>query len=129
MDMKSKEILVPVGAPAPVGPYSPAVRCGDLLFCSGQIPLDPGTGTLAGTDIQAQTGQVLRNIEALLRSAGLGFQNVVKSTVFMTDLGEFAQMNEVYGQCFAKDPPARSTVQVTALPRGAKVEIEVIAHF
>jgi len=127
--MSSKKIIRPVNAAPPVGPYSHAVRVGDLLFCSGQIPLDPATGQLVPGEVVAQTQQVLANLRAILVSEGLDFSRVVKSTVFLTDLADFAAMNEVYARHFPADPPARSTVQVTALPRGARVEIEVIAHY
>jgi 2-iminobutanoate/2-iminopropanoate deaminase len=113
-------------APAPIGPYSPALRVGNLLFLSGQIPLT-AEGTMAGPDISAQTEQVLRNIEALLRAAGAGFEHVVRTTVFLADLNEFGDMNAVYGRFMATPPPARSTVQVSRLPRDARVEIDVIA--
>jgi 2-iminobutanoate/2-iminopropanoate deaminase len=127
--MARKTIITPADAPAQVGPYSPAVRLGDLLFCSGQIPLDPATGQLVAGDIRAQTERVLQNLQTLLAGAGLTFAHVVKTTVYMTDLGEFAAMNEAYARHFPTEPPARSTVQVAALPRGARVEIEVVAHF
>jgi len=125
----AKQIIKPGRAPAPVGPYNLAVRAGDLLFCAGQIPLDPATGQLVPGDIRAQTERVLENIRLILEDAGLSFQNVVKSTVFMTNLADFAVMNGVYATFFPADAPARSTVQVAALPRGAAVEIEVIAHY
>jgi len=102
---------------------------GDLLFCAGQIPIDPATGHLIVGDIKAQTGRVLLNIQAILDDQKLAFANVVKTTVFMTDLGNFAAMNEVYAKFFTDHFPARSTVQVAALPKGASVEIEVVAHF
>lgn len=125
----TKTIIKPVkGAPA-VGPYNHAVRVGDLLFCAGQIPLDPATGQLVPGDIKAQTQRVLENVKCILDDQGLTFANVVKSTVFLTNLAEFAGMNEVYSQYFTGDFPARSTIQVAALPRAASVEIEVIAHF
>ncbi len=124
-----KQIIRPAKAAAPVGPYNHAVRLGSLLFCSGQIPLDPATGQLVPGDIRAQTERVLENIRLILEDQGLGFANVVKSTVFMTNLAEFAAMNEVYSRCFSADYPARSTVQVAALPRGAAVEIEIIAAY
>jgi 2-iminobutanoate/2-iminopropanoate deaminase len=127
--MSTKTIIRPAGGAPPVGPYSHAVRVGDLLFCAGQIPLDPATGNLVAGDIRAQTERVLLNIQAILGSEGLTWTNVVKTTVFLVDLGEFAAMNEVYARCFTGDYPARSTVQVAALPRGARVEIEVIAHY
>lgn len=123
-----KKIVNTKEAPAAVGPYSQAVRAGGFLFCAGQIPLDPTTGSIVGNDIKTQTEQVLKNIGAILKAEGLSFDNVVKTTVFMVDLSEFAQMNEVYAKYFSPPYPARSTVQVAALPRGAKVEIEVIAH-
>lgn len=124
-----KTVIRPARAAAPVGPYNHAVRCGDLLFCSGQIPLDPATGQLVPGDIRAQTERVLENIRILLEDQGLTFGQVVKATVFMTDLGAFAAMNEVYQRYFTADAPARSTVQVAALPRGAQVEIEVVATY
>jgi len=127
--MPKKQIIKPAKSPAAVGPYNHAVRIGDLLFCAGQIPLEPATGNLVSGDIKVQTERVLENVKALLEDQKLGFANVVKSTVFMTDLADFAGMNEVYAQYFTNDFPARSTVQVAALPKGANVEIEVIAHF
>ena len=127
--MSTKQLIKPAGAAAPVGPYNHAVRVSDLLFCSGQIPLEPTTGQLVNGDIKAQTERVLENIKILLTDQKLSFSNVVKATVFMTNLGDFAAMNEVYGKYFTSDFPARSTVQVAALPRGASVEIEVIAHY
>ncbi|MBK9139385.1 MAG: RidA family protein [Verrucomicrobia bacterium] len=127
--MTTKTIIRPAGTPPPVGPYSHAVRVGDLLFCSGQIPLDPATGQLVEGDARAQTERVLENIKAILAHENLGLDRVVKTTVFLTDLADFAFMNEVYGRYFPRDFPARSTIQVAGLPRGAKVEIEVIAHY
>lgn len=124
----TKQIIKPAKSPAPVGPYNHAVRVGDLLFCSGQIPLD-ATGNLIAGDIQSETEQVLKNVQAILEDQGLSFANVVKSTVFMTNLGDFAAMNEAYARYFTSNYPARSTIQVAALPKGARVEIEVIAHF
>ena len=127
--MPTKTIIKPPQSPAAVGPYNHAVRVGDLLFCAGQIPIEPSTGNLIAGDIRAQTERVLENVKAILDSQKLGFQNVVKSTVFMVNLGDFAAMNEVYARYFTTDFPARSTIQVAALPKGAQVEIEVIAHF
>jgi 2-iminobutanoate/2-iminopropanoate deaminase len=124
----TKQIIKPKGSPAPVGPYNHAVRVGDLLFCSGQIPLD-AQGNLVTGDVRAQTERVLENVKAILTDQGLTFANVVKSTVFMTNLADFAAMNEVYARYFTSEFPARSTIQVAALPRGAAVEIEVIAHY
>src|SRR5579862_1324464 len=141
--MATKIIIKPAKSPAAVGPYNHAVRTGDLLFCAGQIPIDPATGNLiagdikvqtdrdiAGNqDIKVQTDRVLQNVKAILDDQKLTFANVVKSTVFMTNLADFVGMNEVYAKYFTGDCPARSTVQVAALPKGANVEIEVIAHF
>ena len=115
-------------APKAIGPYSQAAIAGDLIFTSGQIPLDPQTQQMVTGDIRAQTERVMENLAAVLEAAGVGFQNVVKSTIFVADLGDFATVNEVYGRRFPKDPPARSTVQVAALPKGARVEIELIAR-
>jgi 2-iminobutanoate/2-iminopropanoate deaminase len=114
-------------APAAIGPYSQGMRTGRFLFCSGQIALDPKSGEIVSGDITTQTRRVMDNIAALLRTAGLTFDHVVKTTIFLTDLGDFQTVNEIYGSYFKQDPPARSTVQVSALPRGAHVEIEVIA--
>ncbi len=125
----TKTIIKPAKAAPAVGPYNHAVRVGDLLFCAGQIPLDPATGQLVLGDIKAQTQRVLENVKCILDDQGLTFANVVKSTVFLTNLAEFGGMNEVYSQYFTSDFPARSTIQVAALPRAASVEIEVIAHF
>ena len=125
----TKTIIKPAkGAPA-VGPYNHAVRVGDLLFCAGPIPIDPATGQLVPGDIKDQTCRVLENVKCILDDQGLTFANVVKSTVFLTNLADFAGMNEIYSQYFTSDFPARSTIQVAALPRAASVEIEVIAHF
>jgi 2-iminobutanoate/2-iminopropanoate deaminase len=115
------------GAPKAIGPYSPALRLDNLLFISGQIPIDPATGTLVGGDISAQTDRVMRNIAALLEAAGLGFEHVVRTTVFLADIDEFAAMNECYARFVSDPPPARSTVQVARLPRDVKVEIDAIA--
>lgn len=110
-------------------PYSPGVRLGDLLFCAGQVPIVPETGQLLAGDIRAQTERTLLNLKIILEDQGLSFDNVVKTTVFMTNLADFSAMNETYGKFFTKDHPARTTVQVAALPRGAQVEIEAIAHY
>jgi 2-iminobutanoate/2-iminopropanoate deaminase len=123
------QAISPASAPKAVGPYSVAIRIGDFLFASGQIPLDPATNALVGNGIQQQTERVLENVKLVLADQGLSFANVVKTTVFMIDLGQFAQMNEVYARYFKEPFPARSTVQVAALPKGAAVEIEIIAHF
>ena len=114
-------------APAAIGPYSPAIKAGNLLFVSGQIPIDPVSGNIVNGDIAAQTDQVMRNIAALLRAAGAGFEHVVRTTVFLADLSEFAAMNAVYGRFVVDPPPARATVQVARLPRDVRVEIDVIA--
>jgi 2-iminobutanoate/2-iminopropanoate deaminase len=127
--MATKTIIKPAKSPAAVGPYNHAVRVGDLLFCAGQIPIEPATGNLVAGDIKAQTERALQNVKAILDDQGLTFANVVKSTVFMTNLADFAAMNEVYAKYFTENFPARSTVQVAALPKGANVEIEVVAHF
>ena len=127
--MATKTVINPSTSPKPLGPYSHAIRVADLLFLAGQVPLDPATGNLVGADITSQTERVLLNIRAILEDQGLSLRHVVKSTVFMTNLAEFGPMNEVYGRFFNADPPARSTVQVAALPRGAMVEIEVVAHY
>jgi 2-iminobutanoate/2-iminopropanoate deaminase len=121
-----REAIAAPGAPPAIGPYSPAIRAGHLLFLSGQIPLD-STGALVGADITAQTEQVMRNIAALLAAAGAGFEHVVRTTVFLADMNEFAAMNTVYGRFVVDPPPARATVQVARLPRDVRVEIDVIA--
>jgi 2-iminobutanoate/2-iminopropanoate deaminase len=122
-----KKIISTNQAPGAIGPYSQAVRSGSFLFCSGQIPLDPKSGQLVAGDIVAQTRRVLDNIAGVLRTEGLTFDHVVKTTIFLTNLGDFQTVNETYGSYFKQDPPARSTVQVAALPKGANIEIEVIA--
>ena len=114
-------------APAAIGPYSQAIQAGNLLFCSGQIPLDPVSGEIVAGDVRRQTEQVLENISAVLSAAGAGFNDVVKTTVFLVEMSDFSAMNEVYGRYFIDHKPARSTVAVKALPRGVLVEIEVIA--
>jgi 2-iminobutanoate/2-iminopropanoate deaminase len=125
----TKSIIKPAGSAPAAGPYNHGVRVGELLFCAGQIPVDPATGQLVPGDIRAQTERVLQNVHIILKDQGLTTANVVKTTVFMTNLADFAAMNEVYAGHFVKDHPARSTVQVAALPRGANVEIEIIAHY
>ena len=116
-------------APGAVGPYVQAVRAGSLLFVSGQVALDPATGTLVTGDIRAETRQVMENIRALLGAAGLEFSGVVRTTVFLADMNDFAAMNDVYGTYFREPYPARATVQVSRLPRDARVEIDVIASY
>ncbi|WKZ56179.1 MAG: RidA family protein [Bdellovibrionota bacterium] len=115
-------------APSAIGPYSQAVDLGDFVFLSGQIPIDPATGKLCAEDIEAQTRQVLKNIGAVLQHVGLDYSHVVKTTIFLSDLSHFQTVNGLYGQVFSEYKPARSTVQVAALPMGAKVEIEVLAR-
>jgi 2-iminobutanoate/2-iminopropanoate deaminase len=127
--MATKTIIKPAKSPAAVGPYNHAVRVGDLLFCAGQIPIEPATGDLVQGDVKVQTERVLQNVKAILDDQGLTFANVVKSTVFLTNLADFGGMNEIYAKYFTNNFPARSTIQVAALPKGANVEIEVIAHF
>jgi len=122
-----KKIISTNEAPAAIGPYSQAVRNGRFLFCSGQIPLDPKSGQIVTGDIATQTRRVLDNIASILRAEGMTFDSIVKTTIFLTTLDDFQTVNETYGSYFKQDPPARSTVQVSALPRGANVEIEVIA--
>jgi 2-iminobutanoate/2-iminopropanoate deaminase len=122
-----REIIATTDAPAAIGPYSQAVRVGNLIYTAGQIPLVPGTGKLVEGDIKAQTHQVMQNLSHVLAAAASSLGHVVKTTIFLADLGDFAAVNEVYGSFFKNEPPARSTVQVAALPLGARVEIEVVA--
>lgn len=122
-----RETVKAGGAPAAIGPYSQAVRAEGFLFCSGQIPLDPATGKMVEGGIEAQTERVLRNLEAVISAAGSSLAKVVKTTVYLTDLGDFPVMNAVYGRFFPQDPPARATVQVAKLPAGARVEIDAVA--
>jgi 2-iminobutanoate/2-iminopropanoate deaminase len=121
------EILSTATAPAAIGPYSQAVKCGNMLFCSGQIPLDPATGELVAGDVTRQAERVMNNIAAVLSAAGIGFDDVIKTTIYLVDMADFAAVNEVYGNCFPNHKPARSTVAVKSLPRGALLEIEVLA--
>ena len=122
-----KKPIFTTEAPAAIGPYSQGIRSGRFLFCSGQIPLDPKSGEIVSGDITTHTRRVMTNIAALLQTEGLTFDHVVKTTIFLTNFGDFQTVNEIYGSYFKQNPPARSTVQVSALPRGANVEIEVIA--
>ena len=125
--MSEKEaVSSPTAAPA-LGPYSPAIRAGNLLFLSGQIPLDPATGQLVDGDIRAQTTRVLQNIGELLKAGGAEFSHVVRTTIFLADLGDFAVVNEIYATVFTPPFPARATVQVARLPRDVRVEIDAIA--
>ena len=125
--MAERTVVATAGAPAAIGPYSQAIRAGNLLFVSGQIPLDPATGALVGDDIVAQTRRVLQNLAAILEAAGSSFKQVAKTTVFLQDMNEFAAMNEVYAEFFPAPAPARATVQVARLPKDVKVEIELVA--
>lgn len=124
-----RQVISAPDAPKAMGAYSPAIKAGNLLFVSGQIPIDPASGELVTGDIAAQTEQVMRNVGALLRAAGVGFEHVVRTTVFLADMDEFAAMNEVYSRHVAAPPPARATVQVARLPRGVKIEVDAIAVF
>lgn len=123
-----REPLSTPHAPAAIGPYSQAIRAGDFLFVSGQIPFDPATGTLVEGDVAAQTHRVLQNLGAILEAAGASFQHVVKTTVYLADMSEFGSMNEVYGGYFPASPPARATIQAARLPRDVRVEIELVAY-
>ncbi len=123
-----KRIVFTERGPRPVGPYSQAVAIGPVVYCSGQIGLEPTTGKLVGNGIVEQTDRCLRNLEAVLASAGCSMNDVVKTTIFVTDMADFKEVNEVYGRSFSQDPPARSTVAVAALPLGARVEIEAVAY-
>ena len=124
----TRKIIESDKAPKAIGAYVPAVDLGDFIFLSGQIPLDPETMELVSGDIRVQTARVLENMKAVLEAAGLTPENVVRTTVFLTDLNDFAVLNEVYGEFFGAAPPARSTIQVSALPKGASVEIDAIAR-
>ncbi|MBL7715374.1 MAG: RidA family protein [Bdellovibrionales bacterium] len=124
---KSKEPILSKNAPAPIGPYSQAIRSGNFLFCSGQIALDPANGTIVGQDVETQTRQVMKNIAAVLEAGSASFDQVVKTTIFLKSMGDFPKVNEIYGQSFKGTPPARSTVEVSRLPKDVLVEIEVIA--
>jgi 2-iminobutanoate/2-iminopropanoate deaminase len=123
-----REPLSTSEAPAAIGPYSQAIRAGDYLFVSGQIPLDPATGALVLGGIAAETHQVLRNLGAILRAAGVSFDRVVKTTVYLRDMADFASMNDVYGSYFPAPAPARATIQAAKLPRDVRVEIDLIAY-
>ncbi len=122
-----KEIISTEKAPGAIGPYSQAVKAGNIVFCSGQIPIDPATGAFVSEDVAEQTEQVLKNLSAVLEAAGTSLNNVVKTTVFLADMNDFVAMNEVYAKYFSENKPARATVQAARLPRDARVEIECIA--
>ncbi len=123
----SKEVIATKKAPSAIGPYSQAIKAGGFVYVSGQIPMSPETGELVTGDIKTQTEQVLENVKIILDAAGSSFDKVVKTTIFITDMGNFAAVNEVYGKYFQEDPPARATVAVAQLPRSAEVEIEAVA--
>ena len=126
--MSENTAILTANAPAPVGPYSQAIRSGGFVFCSGQIGLDPATGTVVEGGVGAQARQVLDNLGAVLASAGLTFEAIVKTTIFLVDISDFAAVNAVYGERMGTPPPARSTIAVAALPLGALVEIEAVAR-
>ena len=123
-----KKVIQTERAPKPIGPYSQAIRAENFIFLSGQIPIDPSTGEMIRGDIRQQTRQVLENMKGVLESQGLGMQDVVKVNIFLKDMGNFNEMNEVYATYFSSSPPARSTVEVAKLPRNADIEIEAIAY-
>lgn len=123
-----KTVISAANAPAAIGPYSHAISTGDFLFTSGQIALDPATGKIVGDSIEEQAEQVLKNLEAVLAANNMTFANVIKTTVFLTDLADFTIVNQIYATRFPAEPPARSCVQVAGLPGGSKIEIELIAH-
>lgn len=123
-----KKIIHTDNAPKAVGPYSQAVAMGDFLFCSGQISIDPKTNEVFTGDVKTQTEMVMKNVEAVLAANGMNFSNIIKTTIFITNMNDFATVNEVYAKAFESAPPARSTVAVAGLPKGVNVEIEVIAH-
>jgi 2-iminobutanoate/2-iminopropanoate deaminase len=122
-----KKIINTDKAPAPIGPYNQAVQFGNMLFVSGQIPIDPATNELVQGDIEAEATQVMKNLEAILKQAGMDFSNVIKSTIFLMDMGQFAKVNAIYGGYFPNNAPARETVQVSGLPKGVNIEISVVA--
>lgn len=124
----TRQAITTNGAPAAIGPYSQGIRSGELVFCSGQVGLDPATGELVPGGVEAEAERALRNLQAVLDAAGLSFDDVVKTTIFLADIGDFAAVNAVYATFMAAPPPARSTFAVAALPKGARVEVEAIAH-
>ena len=123
-----KKVIQSENAPKPVGPYSQAIEAGNMLFCSGQIAIDPATDAVLTGDVEAQTRQVMKNIKAVLDKAGYTWNQIVKTTIFLTDMVDFAKVNAIYAEAFKELPPARSTVQVSGLPKGVNVEIEVTAY-
>jgi 2-iminobutanoate/2-iminopropanoate deaminase len=126
-DAAARKVISTADAPTAIGPYSQAVAAGGFVFLSGQIPLDPATGQLVTGDIESETRQVMKNLAAVLAAAGTSFERVVRATIYLTDLADFAKVNAIYGAAFPAAPPARATVQVAALPRGARVEIDMLA--
>lgn len=122
-----KEVVSTINAPGAIGPYSQAIKTDGMVFCSGQIPIDPATGEFSATDVAGQTEQVIKNLEEVLKAAGTSIGNVVKTTVFLADMNDFTAMNEVYSRFFSDNKPARATVQAARLPRDARVEIDCIA--
>jgi 2-iminobutanoate/2-iminopropanoate deaminase len=122
-----KQVISTKNAPGAIGPYSQAIKAGGMVFCSGQIPIDPATGEFVSDNVSEQTDQVLKNLGEVLRAAGSSLDKVVKTTVFLADMGDFAEMNEVYGRYFNENEPARATVQAARLPKDARVEIDCIA--
>lgn len=125
----SREAIVSANAPNAIGPYSAAIRAGQLLFLSGQIPIDPATGNMVDGDVAAQTKRVMENLGALLQAAGLSFASVARTTIYLADMNDFGKVNEVYGGYFSQPYPARATVQVARLPKDARVEIDLIASY
>lgn len=123
----SRQVVSTDKAPAAIGPYSQAIKAGGFVFTSGQIPIDPASGKIEASDITGQTEQVMKNLEAVLKTAGTDFSKVVKTTIFLVDLAHFATVNEIYAKRFQKEPPARSCIQVSKLPKDSLVEIEMIA--
>lgn len=125
--MKERNVIVSPDAPKPIGPYSQAIEAGDFLFCSGQIPLDPKTGQLVNGDVSIQTRRILDNFDAVLKAAGCDLKSTVKLTVYLTDLGDFEALNKVLAETFTSEPPARAVIQVAALPKNARIEMDLIA--
>lgn len=123
----SRTVITSPKAPAAIGPYSQAIKGNGFVFTSGQVPISPATGTIVAKDIEGQTKQVMENLAEVLKAAGTDFSKVVKTTIFLADMNDFAKVNEIYAKAFPKDPPARSTIQVARLPKDAKIEIEMTA--
>src|SRR5271170_6740864 len=127
MGPNNKHAILAQNAPRPIGPYSQAIKSGNLIFCSGQIALDPTTGAMQGPDIETQTRRVMENVKAVLDAAGSSLEHVLKTTIFLKSMNDFPKVNEIYGSYFTGTPPARSTVEVSRLPKEALVEVEVVA--